>query len=127
MKTVRLGVIGLGARGTFIIRTPLLPLAESGKIEIAAVCEKNLTSIAKGDLSSVYDCPVSVYDACGYSIDFFTAPVVAPSVASFGVVLSEGKITVNGSFDIRVIEGNVGASVMSDLREFIEDPVLILI
>ena len=26
MKTVRLGVIGLGARGTFIIRTPLLPL-----------------------------------------------------------------------------------------------------
>lgn len=39
MKTVRLGVIGLGARGTFIIRTPLLPLAESGKIEIAALCD----------------------------------------------------------------------------------------
>jgi len=108
--------------------TSVVPSAEKlGASEIAAVCEKNLTSIAKGDLSSVYDCPVSVYDACGYSIDFFTAPVVAPSVASFGVVLSEGKITVNGSFDIRVIEGNVGASVMSDLREFIEDPVLILI
>ena len=98
-----------------------------GASEIAAVCASNLTAILKGDLSSVYDCPIAVYDACGYSIDFFTAPVVAPSVASFGVVLSEGKITVNGSFDIRVIEGNVGVSIMSDLREFIEDPVLMLI
>ena len=98
-----------------------------GASDIAAVCASNLTAILKGDLSSVYDCPIAVYDACGYSIDFFTAPVVAPSVASFGVVLSEGKITVNGSFDIRVIEGNVGASIMSDLREFIEDPVLMLL
>ncbi len=38
-KTVRLGVVGLGSRGTFIIGTPLLPLAESGKIEICAVCD----------------------------------------------------------------------------------------
>ncbi len=98
-----------------------------GASEISALCEKNLTAIAKGDLSSVYDCPVCVYDACGYSVDFFTAPVCAPAVASFGVVLSEGKITVSGSFDIRVIEGNVGASIMSDLRDFVENPVLMLI
>ncbi|MBR5263430.1 MAG: Gfo/Idh/MocA family oxidoreductase, partial [Clostridia bacterium] len=39
MNPVRLGVVGLGARGTFIIRTPLLPLAEMGKIEIVALCD----------------------------------------------------------------------------------------
>ena len=38
-KPVRLGVVGLGARGTFIIRTPLLPLVEMGKIELVALCD----------------------------------------------------------------------------------------
>lgn len=98
-----------------------------GALAIAAVCEKNFAAIAKGDLSSVHPCPVSVYDACEYKVDSFTVPVCAPSVAAFGVTIGEGKITVSGSFDIRVIEGNLGASVMSDLREFIENPVLMLI
>ncbi len=98
-----------------------------GASDIASVCAKNLTAIAKGDLSSVRPCPVSVYDACEYKVDSFTAPVCAPGVAAFGVTVGEGKITVSGSFDVRVIEGNLGASVMSDLRDFIENPVLMLI
>ncbi|MBR4033811.1 MAG: 2-oxo acid dehydrogenase subunit E2, partial [Clostridia bacterium] len=98
-----------------------------GANAIAEACEKNLTLVAKGDLSSVRPCPVSVYDATGYKVDSFTAPVCAPGVASFGITLGEGSIAVSGSFDIRVIEGNVGASIMSDLREFIENPVLMLI
>ena len=98
-----------------------------GANAIAEACEKNLTLVAKGDLSSVRPCPVSVYDATGYKVDSFTAPVCAPGVASFGITLGEGSIAVSGSFDIRVIEGNVGASIMSDLRDFIENPVLMLI
>lgn len=39
MKTVRIGVIGLGARGHFIVRDPLVPLAKDGVIEIVAVCD----------------------------------------------------------------------------------------
>ncbi len=98
-----------------------------GANAIAEACGKNLTLVAKGDLSSVRPCPVSVYDATGYKVDSFTAPVCAPGVASFGITLGEGSIAVSGSFDIRVIEGNVGASIMSDLRDFIENPVLMLI
>lgn len=98
-----------------------------GANAIAEACEKNLTLVAKGDLSSVRPCPVSVYDATGYKVDSFTAPVCAPGVAAFGITLGEGSIAVSGSFDIRVIEGNVGASIMSDLRDFIENPVLMLI
>lgn len=98
-----------------------------GANAIAEACEKNLTLVAKGDLSSVRPCPVSVYDATGYKVDSFTAPVCAPGVAAFGITLCEGSIAVSGSFDIRVIEGNVGASIMSDLRDFIENPVLMLI
>lgn len=98
-----------------------------GANAIAEACGKNLTLVAKGDLSSVRPCPVSVYDATGYKVDSFTAPVCAPGVASFGITLGEGSIVVSGSFDIRVIEGNVGASIMSDLRDFIENPVLMLI
>jgi len=98
-----------------------------GANAIAEACEKNLTLVAKGDLSSVRPCPVSVYDATGYKVDSFTAPVCAPGVASFGITLGEGSIAVSGSFDIRLIEGNVGASIMSDLRDFIENPVLMLI
>lgn len=98
-----------------------------GANAIAEACEKNLTLVAKGDLSSVRPCPVSVYDATGYTVDSFTAPVCAPGVAAFGITLGEGSIAVSGSFDIRVIEGNVGASIMSDLRDFIENPVLMLI
>ncbi len=98
-----------------------------GASAIASVCAKNLTAIAKGDLSSVCPCPVSVYDATEYKVDSFTAPVCAPGVAAFGVTAKDGSITVSGSFDIRVIEGNTGASIMSDLREFIENPVLMLI
>ena len=98
-----------------------------GASAIAETCEKNLAAVLKGDLSSVYPCPVSVYDACGYKIDSFAPPVCAPGVAAFGVSAAEGKITVSGSFDIRVVEGNVGASIMSDLRELLENPVLMLI
>ena len=98
-----------------------------GANAIAEACGKNLTLVAKGDLSSVRPCPVSVYDATGYKVDSFTAPVCAPGVAAFGITLGEGSIAVSGSFDIRVIEGNVGASIMSDLRDFIENPVLMLI
>lgn len=98
-----------------------------GANAIAEACGKNLTLVAKGDLSSVRPCPVSVYDATGYKVDSFTAPVCAPGVSSFGITLGEGSIAVSGSFDIRVIEGNVGASIMSDLRDFIENPVLMLI
>lgn len=98
-----------------------------GANAIAEACEKNLTLVAKGDLSSVRPCSVSVYDATGYKVDSFTAPICAPGVASFGITLGEGSIAVSGSFDIRVIEGNVGASIMSDLRDFIENPVLMLI
>ncbi|MBQ4139945.1 MAG: 2-oxo acid dehydrogenase subunit E2 [Clostridia bacterium] len=98
-----------------------------GANAIAEACEKNLTLVAKGDLSSVRPCPVSVYDATGYKVDSFTAPVCAPGVAAFGITLGEGRVAVSGSFDIRVIEGNVGASIMSDLRDFIENPVLMLI
>lgn len=98
-----------------------------GANAIAEACGKNLTLVAKGDLSSVRPCPVSVYDATGYKVDSFTAPVCAPGVAAFGITLGEGRIAVSGSFDIRVIEGNVGASIMSDLRDFIENPVLMLI
>ncbi|MBQ0091853.1 MAG: Gfo/Idh/MocA family oxidoreductase [Clostridiales bacterium] len=39
MKTVRLGVIGLGARGRFIVRDPLVPLAKEGVLEIVALCD----------------------------------------------------------------------------------------
>ena len=39
MKQVRIGVIGLGARGQFIMRTPLVPLAKMGVIDIVAVCD----------------------------------------------------------------------------------------
>lgn len=39
MKTVRLGVIGLGARGRFIVRDPLVPLAKEGALEIVALCD----------------------------------------------------------------------------------------
>ena len=98
-----------------------------GANAIAEACGKNLTLVAKGDLSSVRPCPVSIYDATGYKVDSFTAPVCAPGVASFGITLGGGSIAVSGSFDIRVIEGNVGASIMSDLRDFIENPVLMLI
>lgn len=120
-----IGLAVFAENGTVI---SAVPSAEKlGASAIAAVCEKNLAAIAKGDLSSVYDCPVSVYDACGYNVDSFSAPVCAPGVAAFGVTLGEGRITVSGSFDIRVIEGNVGASVMADLRDFIENPVLMLI
>lgn len=98
-----------------------------GANAIADACEKNLILVAKGDLSSVRPCPVSVYDATEYRVDSFTAPVCAPGVAAFGITLGEGRIAVSGSFDIRVIEGGVGASIMSDLRDFIENPVLMLI
>ncbi len=38
-ETVRIGVIGLGARGAWIVKTPLLPLAKSKRIEICGVCD----------------------------------------------------------------------------------------
>ena len=98
-----------------------------GVSAIAERCEENLAAVLKGDLSSVYPCSVSVYDACGYNVEGFAPPVCAPGVAALGVCASDGSIRVSGSFDIRVIEGNVGASIMADLREYIENPVLMLI
>ena len=94
---------------------------------IAETCEKNLTAVQKGDLSSVVPCPVMVYDATAYGVDGFVPPVSAPGVAAFGLTMTDGKLNISGSFDIRVIEGNVGASMMADLRRFIENPVLMLL
>ena len=39
MKKVRLGVIGLGARGKFILRDTLFPMFKDGLIEIVALCD----------------------------------------------------------------------------------------
>ena len=94
---------------------------------IADTCEKNLIAVQKGDLSSVVPCPVMVYDATAYGVDGFVPPVSAPGVAAFGLTVTDGKLNLSGSFDIRVIEGNVGASMMADLRRFIENPVLMLL
>ena len=94
---------------------------------IAETCEKNLIAVQKGDLSSVVPCPVMVYDATAYGVDGFVPPVSAPGVAAFGLTVTDGKLNLSGSFDIRVIEGNVGASMMADLRRFIENPVLMLL
>ena len=38
-KCVKLGVIGLGQRGSGMISAPLLPFAEKGEVEIVAVCD----------------------------------------------------------------------------------------
>lgn len=38
-KCVKLGVIGLGQRGSGMISTPLLPFAERGEVAIVAVCD----------------------------------------------------------------------------------------
>ena len=94
---------------------------------IAETCEKNLIAVQKGDLSAVVPCPVTVYDATAYGVDGFVPPVSAPGVAAFGLTVTDGKLNISGSFDIRVIEGNVGASMMADLRRFIENPVLMLL
>ena len=94
---------------------------------IAEACEKNLFAVQKGDLSAVVPCPVTVYDATAYGVDGFVPPVSAPSVAAFGLTVVDGKLNIGGSFDIRVIEGNVGASMMADLRRFIENPILMLL
>lgn len=94
---------------------------------IAEACEKNLIAVQKGDLSAVVPCPVTVYDATAYGVDGFVPPVSAPGVAAFGLTVTDSKLNISGSFDIRVMEGNVGASMMADLRRFIENPVLMLL
>ncbi len=94
--------------------------------EIAALCDQNTAAVCTGDLSTVYPCPVSVYDVTAYGVEGFSMPVSAPGVASFGVTHKNGKIGITACFDIRVVEGNVGASVMADLCEFLENPVLMI-
>ncbi len=98
-----------------------------GLVGIAAVCRDNLTAIGKGDLSSVGGASFTVFDASSYRVDSFTAPINAPEVASFGVAGNGESFSVTGSFDIRIFEGNVGASIMADLRERLENPALLLL
>ncbi len=95
--------------------------------QIADMADKNIAAVLTGDLSTVYPVSVSVYDVSAYRVDHFTMPVSAPGIASFSVTQNEGKLTVSAAFDLRVVEGNVGASIMSDLREFLENPVLMLL
>jgi pyruvate/2-oxoglutarate dehydrogenase complex dihydrolipoamide acyltransferase (E2) component len=63
----------------------------------------------------------------GYSVNMFIAPVVSPSVASFGITHADNQITVSGSFDMRAAEGNTGASIMEDLGKLLSSPVLMLV
>ena len=38
-KKVKVGVIGLGARGEFLLNTAFLPMWEHGLLEVTAVCD----------------------------------------------------------------------------------------
>ncbi len=98
-----------------------------GLAGIAAACQTNLTAIGKGDLSSVGGAAFTVFDASSYRVDSFTAPINAPETAAFGVAGDGDSFSVTGSFDIRVFEGNVGASIMADLRDRLENPALLLL
>ncbi len=98
-----------------------------GLAGIASACKANLTAIGKGDLSSVGGAAFTVFDASSYNVDSFAAPINAPEIAAFGVAGNGDSFSVTGSFDIRVFEGNVGASIMADLRERLENPALLLL
>ncbi len=98
-----------------------------GLAGIASACKANLAAIGKGDLSSVGGAAFTVFDASDYRVDSFTAPINAPEIAAFGVAGNGEGFSVTGSFDIRVFEGNVGASIMSDLRDRLENPALLLL
>ena len=122
---VRAGFAVCGENGTV---TSVIENADTlGASAIAKKCAENAAAIQKGDLSSVTPAPFAVHDMTKYAIDSFTPPVISPSVASFGVTCKDGKITLRGSFDMRVIEGHVGASIMADLAASLENPVLMLI
>ena len=119
------GIAVCGENGTV---TSVIENADTlGASSIAKKCRENFTAIQKGDLSSVTPAPYAVHDLTKYAIDSFTPPVIAPSVAAFGVTVKDGKINVSASFDMRVIEGYVGASIMQDLAAALENPVLLLV
>ena len=119
------GIAVCGENGTV---TSVIENADTlGVSAIAKKCRENFTAIQKGDLSSVTPAPYAVHDLTKYAIDSFTPPVIAPSVAAFGVTVKDGKINVSASFDMRVIEGYVGASIMQDLAAALENPVLLLV
>lgn len=119
------GIAVCGENGTV---TSVIENADTlGVSSIAKKCAENFTAIQKGDLSSVTPAPYAVHDLTKYAIDSFTPPVIAPSVAAFGVTVKDGKINVSASFDMRVIEGYVGASIMQDLAAALENPVLLLV
>ena len=119
------GIAVCGENGTV---TSVIENADTlGVSAIAKKCAENFAAIQKGDLSSVTPAPYAVHDLTKYAIDSFTPPVVTPSVAAFGVTAKDGKITVSASFDMRVIEGYVGASIMQDLAAALENPVLLLV
>ena len=74
-----------------------------------------------------------------YGIDHFTPVINPPESAILGVCrIIEKPIVINGeicirpmmnlvmSFDHRVIDGALGAQFMKRLREFIEEPILMI-
>lgn len=129
-KQKALGAAGLAVfaeNGT--VSTVVKSAAHIGLIGISEECKKNIAAINTGDLSSVGGAAFTVFDASAYCVDSFTAPINAPEVASFGVTgkNANGSFTVTGCFDIRLFEGNVCASVMSDLRDRLENPALLLL
>lgn len=93
---------------------------------IAKRCSENRAAVLRGDFSSVRPASVVVHDMTQYAVNMFTAPVIAPSVAAFGITYANHQITVHGSFDMRVIEGHIGASIMADLEKLLSTPVLML-
>lgn len=94
---------------------------------IARRCAECRSAVLRGDLSSVRSASAVVHDMTGYSVNMFIAPVVSPSVASFGITHADTQITVSGSFDMRAAEGNTGASIMEDLGKLLGSPVLMLV
>lgn len=123
--TADIGLAVFAENGT--VAATVRDASHLGLSEIAAACRDNTAAIARGDLSGADGASCTVYDLSAFRLDGFTAPVGCPGTSAFGITGGDGKFTVTGSFDMRVFEGNVCASVMSDLRDCLENPALLLL
>lgn len=102
------------------------PLALGIK-KTALECEKITEEIGKGDLSSVGNASLTVFDVTKYGLESLSAPIMIPETSSFGLAGDDSAMTVTGTFDARVFECDTAASVMADLRALLAQPALMLL